>query len=176
MTMPTPGPWRWELNCKSKQVQLMGGIPAFDLLVMDFVRWGTQRAKPRFRDDARCLMKPCEEFGVIYPGREHHADWFQLLNHPDARLIETAPDLLNACEKALEVFEGKRFESGVPALLRKVIEQAKRREDASHAPAIDATSEATRIRVEPVPAEFGPTGGEAPSGPEAASGGSDLPS
>jgi hypothetical protein len=61
------------LNRKSKQVQLCGGVPRFDLTVMDFVRWGI-------------------------PGRDHHADWFQTIDHPDAHLIAAAPTMLEALE------------------------------------------------------------------------------
>lgn len=34
------GPWRWEFNPCSKRIQLVGGAPRFDCIVMDFVRYG----------------------------------------------------------------------------------------------------------------------------------------
>jgi hypothetical protein len=103
----TPGPWRFELNEKSKSVQLCGGNPKsgfgrYDLTVMDFVRWGMSGAAPRFAgpSDHRLLTR-VEAFGQIVPGREHHAAWFKRVDNPDARLIEAAPDLYDALSALL---------------------------------------------------------------------------
>lgn len=98
----TPGPWRWEFNAEHKSVDLVGGKPMFDLTVMDFARWGMGGAVPRFRDTAedgfnlmdRLCDKP--EWIAPEPGREHHKRWHQLVIHPDARLMQAAPDLLDA--------------------------------------------------------------------------------
>ena len=90
-----PGPWRWEINRKTKRVQLCGGVPRFDLTVMDFVRYGLNSAAPRFQIEHRPnlnIMHRAEEFAVAQPGREHHADWFALIDQPDARFIESAPN------------------------------------------------------------------------------------
>jgi hypothetical protein len=103
----TEGPWRWELSEKSKHVRLVGGVPTFDKTVMDFVRYGMGGAAPRFRDTSEGglnLMYRVEEFAEIVPGREHHASWFQAINHPDARLIATAP-LIPLMLEALEAWE-----------------------------------------------------------------------
>ncbi len=90
----TPGPWRWEVNHKSKQMDLCGGArPKFDLTVMDCVRWGMGGAAFRFID-ARNIMHRADGLTVPVAGREHHASWFQTINHPDAILIAAAPDLL----------------------------------------------------------------------------------
>lgn len=100
----TPGPWRWEINKKSREVHLSGGHPAFDLSVLDFVRWGMGGASPRFNvagGDGLNLMHRADEFAVPVAGREHHSDWFQGLSHPDANLIAAAPDLLAALKEAL---------------------------------------------------------------------------
>ncbi len=95
----TPGPWRWEVNHKSKQVQLCGGAcPKYDLTVMDFARWGMGGAAPRFSDE-RGIMHRSDGLTVTVAGREHHAAWFQDIRHSDARLIATAPELLEALQE-----------------------------------------------------------------------------
>lgn len=48
-------------------------------------------------------MKNAYDFANPVAGREHHAKWFQDIDHPDARLIAAAPDLLAACEAVLEI-------------------------------------------------------------------------
>lgn len=97
----TPGPWRWELNEGYKQVYLCGGKPMFDLTVMDFVRYGMGGAAPRFNrtltQPGINLMERVEHFACVVSGREHHADWFKSVQHPDALLIAAAPDLLAVC-------------------------------------------------------------------------------
>ncbi len=101
----TPGPWRWEVNLKGRTVQLCGGLrPKYDLTVMGFARWGMGSAAPRFID-ARNIMHRCETMAVTVPGREHHADWFRTIDHPDARLIAAAPDLAEALEPFVAFFE-----------------------------------------------------------------------
>ena len=93
----TPGPWRWELNEKSKKVELCGGKPQFDLTVMGFTRYGMSSAAPLFRRYKDFgLLTRADQFGVNAPGRDHHSSWFKLIEHPDARLIAAAPDLLEA--------------------------------------------------------------------------------
>ncbi|HEX5362379.1 MAG TPA: hypothetical protein VFW49_15035 [Fluviicoccus sp.] len=97
----TPGPWRWEFNEKHKTVSIVGGVPKFDLTVMDFERWGMGGAVPRFRDTAHdgmnVMHRLCDRPDWIAPvkGREHHASWFANVIHPDARRIVAC---VNACE------------------------------------------------------------------------------
>ncbi len=99
MSQSTSGPWRWELSEKSKDVRLVGRNDAqrldYDLTVMDFVRYGMSGAAPRFRTDraGMNIMKRVEEWGSIVPGREHHAHWHKFIDHPDALLIASAPDM-----------------------------------------------------------------------------------
>ena len=101
----TPGPWRFEVNEKAKTVNLCGGRVRHDLTVIDFVRWGMSQCQPRFRDDVDDLniMKKATEFTVPIEGREHHATWCKAINHPDALLIESAPDLLDSVETLFEL-------------------------------------------------------------------------
>ena len=98
----TPGPWRFEFNAEHRSVHLVGGRPQYDLTIMDFCRWGMGGATMLLRDtahDGMNIMHKLHErpdWIAPEPGREHHKSWFQLLTHPDIRLIEAAPDLLAA--------------------------------------------------------------------------------
>ena len=91
----TKGPWFWDLNRKSKQIRL-SSVTGGCLTVMDFVRWGMSGASVRFRVGG--IMKPADSFGKVIPNREHHADWCQAIDHPDAHLIAASPDLYEACK------------------------------------------------------------------------------
>jgi hypothetical protein len=85
-----PGPWRWNLNLKAKQIRLESTGYGTDLeIVMDFVRWGMGGARPRFQNPER-LMVHAEAWSKTVPRREHHADWFRSLSHPDAEFIAHA--------------------------------------------------------------------------------------
>jgi hypothetical protein len=88
------GPWQWELNRQNKSVWLTGGRPTFDKIVMDFARWGMGGAAPRFNDAVASgkynIMERVDKYGVKVPGREHHANWFMGVAHPDAQWIAAA--------------------------------------------------------------------------------------
>jgi len=105
----TPGPWRWEFNAEHKRLHLVGGRPLYDLTIVDFERWGMNRATMRLRDtsyDGMNLMFKVhqrQDWIAPEPGREHHKKWHQLLTHPDARLIAAAPDLLDALAVLVEL-------------------------------------------------------------------------
>lgn len=96
----TKEPWRWEFNEKHKTVSIVGGVPKFDLTVMDFERWGMCGAVPRFRDTAHdgmnVMHRLCDRKDWFAPhaGREHHASWHANVIHPDARRIVAC---VNAC-------------------------------------------------------------------------------
>lgn len=109
MTDHTPGPWRWELNRTSKSVHLCGGPPKkgfgrYDLNVLTFKRYGIQGAAPVFWnwDLERFVGDPhrADELALDVKGREHHSHWFADIDHPDARLIAAAPEMLDALVQA----------------------------------------------------------------------------
>jgi hypothetical protein len=85
----------------------------FDLTVMDFTRWGMSGAQARFitpnEVPGMMLLREAHAFAKVVPGREQHANWFQGIDHPDARLIAAAPDLLEAAKAALVQAEGCFF-------------------------------------------------------------------
>lgn len=81
------GKWFWDVNPKCHQVTLE---TSKHMIVMDFVRWGMGSAAPRFRVDG--LMQRAEVLSEPIPGREHHAHWERLINHPDAIAIQNAPE------------------------------------------------------------------------------------
>ena len=82
------GKWSWEINLSAKQVSLVTNQGLGDI-VMDFVRYGMGSAQPRFNVSG--LMEKAETLAAIIPGREHHKDWFQRINHPVADFFECAP-------------------------------------------------------------------------------------
>ena len=102
----TPGPWDWEVGPKQREVRLATrkGI------VMDFVRWGMDRAAPRFNVDG--VMRRVDEVCLPEPGREHHAEWHQIVSHPDACYIEAvSPDVVLALVARVEQAEAERDEA-----------------------------------------------------------------
>lgn len=98
----TPGPWRWELSEKHRQLQLVGGKPMFDLTIIRPERWGMHGATLEIRDTAHDGMNIMHKLHyrrdwiAPHAGRAHHADWCADIVHPDMRLIAAAPDLLEA--------------------------------------------------------------------------------
>lgn len=87
----TPGPWYWEGNLKIRSISIISmksGHPT----VMDFKRWGMNGAAPRFKRDGS-MQRP-DEGGMVKTRMEHTNDFYHI-NHPDARLIEKAPEYVS---------------------------------------------------------------------------------
>ena len=111
----TPGPWRWELSRVARKVELCGGgmrKGTYDWRVLSFRRWGTQDAQPEFWTWEGNIGTPelAKDLAAPVKDREHHADWFATINHPDAILIANAPNLyeaLDVCERALTAWAGQ---------------------------------------------------------------------
>lgn len=92
----TKGPWVWT-NRMGGEWMLMADHGCRPV-VMDFVRRGMNRAQPRFgirSDNMGGIMKPVEKL-PDFP------------NHPDALLIQAAPDLYEAALDALKWLDGDR--------------------------------------------------------------------
>lgn len=93
----TRGPWGWQVNRDDKRVELCGGSRASDLVVMSFARYGLNSAAPVFwcwRGNVSDEPKRADKLAVPVPGREHHADWWAKIDHPDARFIAEARQLV----------------------------------------------------------------------------------
>jgi hypothetical protein len=100
MSKFTQGPWRWEVNQKTKRIYLCGGSPKYDREILGFCRWGMQGAAPVLQDDAGLLYPFHEIDGCVVQikGMEHHASWCSAVRHPVMQMIEAAPDLYATLE------------------------------------------------------------------------------
>ena len=89
----TKGPWFWVVNKKHKSVDLHCGSHE----VMRLERYGMQGAQPTFLSDCKKYQgAKASDMAIEVRGREHHADWFMTIDHPDAQLISAAPDMYEA--------------------------------------------------------------------------------
>lgn len=107
----TPGPWRWEVRPKSHRVELVSTHRGDSVLRPS--RWGMQGAMIEFCRDG--LFWPIKTFMAVIKGREHHADWMQTIDHPDAHLIAASHDLYTTIAELVALQDMKlAIESAYP--------------------------------------------------------------
>lgn len=126
----TPGPWKWDLRTCCRDVKIVTDHSG-QYYVMNFERWGMQGAAPSFqvydkyegpvRERGSHGMQRADTMAKSYPGKEHHKGFDDYPDHPDAKFIVEArqlvPELIAAIEflaavktvdvaRALEWLEG----------------------------------------------------------------------
>lgn len=104
-----PGRWHWAGNTDTQNIYLATWRSGFGrCTVMDFARWGMQRARPRFTED---LMLVDGDKRVVYEVAPNAADRLAPevyradivgIRHPDAALIVAAVNALPALLDELE--------------------------------------------------------------------------
>ena len=103
----TPGPWGWFGNANSKHIYLATKHSG-RTYVMDFKRWGTNSAQPRFHPEGKGMV-PAKDLitfevgnhsvvGVDAAKEDTSVYRFDIdgISNPDAHLIATAPELYEA--------------------------------------------------------------------------------
>lgn len=100
-TQHTAGPWYWHIDHSGRAS--LRTPDRGNLIVMDFGRMGMQGATPRFAEWPGIFSGTARQrLGGILMDAAH---WFSPesgINHPDARLIAAAPDVLSELRAAEE--------------------------------------------------------------------------
>lgn len=112
----TPGPWRWFGDPKHGGIYL-ATTHSGRRYVMDFKRHRMQAAQPRFQVNGRmvpaselCTFEVANNDVVGYKAARANPSVYRYdidgIDHPDARLMEEAPNLLEALEDLVAVQNG----------------------------------------------------------------------
>lgn len=95
----TPGPWTWVTTDRGARLTA-GGVKG--LYVLDAVRKGMQDATVRFRTrDNLEIMVPADQIPPEYNKANHSVG----LRHPDAQLLQAAPEMYQALVDAYRAFQ-----------------------------------------------------------------------
>ncbi|MCL6446838.1 MAG: hypothetical protein K6U04_01600 [Armatimonadetes bacterium] len=93
-----PGPWKWFANTKSKEIHLATNYGGRHFII-EFARLGFQKAQPVFQDHDEGVMYKAFDRWLSEP--DHKGDC--TIIHPDARLIEMAPELYDCLKRIVKV-------------------------------------------------------------------------
>lgn len=124
----TSAPWHWDVATANKSVDLENRRDK----IMDFVRYGTNQAAPRFNVDG--IMERADTLTKSIPGMEHHRGFDDYINHPDAIFIEHARTDIPALVAEVERLHGieselayeKRANETIPVMNKLVNDSAKK--------------------------------------------------
>lgn len=111
-TKTRPGPWRWFGDTRNRNIYLATQRRG-RIFVMSFERWGMRGATPTFQVNG--CMEPASELARFEVGdrsilgheeAKKSPSVYRMdiasIDHPDARLIEAAPELRTLLARALE--------------------------------------------------------------------------
>lgn len=129
----TPGPWAW-FGAPDSRGFYLATTHSGRRYVMDFVRMGMNRAQPRFQvngvmEDGRdlCRFEVAPHVVGVEAAKKEGSGVYRMdiigFDHPDARLIAAAPELLEALTEVRDHYENV-IGSDTFAKIRAVIARA----------------------------------------------------